>query len=93
MTNIIRRHVFVSGRVQMVLFRTTMQQQAKRLRINGFVRNLPDKRVEAVIEGEEDDVYKLIEWCSRGSLLARVDDVEIKKEEYKGEFRKFKIRY
>jgi len=87
-----RKHIFVSGRVQMVLFRATMQQRAKKLGVNGFVMNLSDKRVEAVIEGEEDDVQKLIKWCARGSLLARVDNIEIIEEKYRGEFREFKIK-
>jgi acylphosphatase len=59
----------------------------------GWVRNLPDGRVEAVFEGEEGAVKELIEFCRRGPPGARVVKVDVKWENYTGEFRSFEIRY
>lgn len=89
----IRVHLFISGRVQMVLFRATMQQKARKLRLKGFVKNLRDRRVEAIIEGDGGSVKSLIEWSKKGPFFARVRDVEIIEENYKKEFDKFEIRY
>lgn len=89
----VRAHVFISGRVQGVFFRANTKRVADELGVKGWVRNLPDGRVEAVFEGEEDAVKKIVEWCHRGPPAARVDRVEVKYEEYKGEFEDFTIRY
>jgi len=89
----VRAHVFVSGRVQGVFFRSETRYHARNRGVTGWVRNLPDGRVEAVFEGEKEDVEQMIEFCKRGPLGARVAGVEVKWERYKGEFRDFKIRY
>lgn len=89
----VRAHIFVSGIVQGVFFRATMREIARRHGVTGWVRNLPDGRVEAVLEGPEDAVKKVIEWAHRGPPLARVEDVEVRWEEYKGEFKDFSIRW
>jgi len=91
--NPVRVHIFVSGRVQGVFFRTETQKKAERFRITGFVRNLSDGRVEAILEGEREKVEKVIEWARRGPFFAKVNEVEIKEENYKGEFKNFEIRY
>lgn len=88
-----RAHVKVSGRVQGVFFRTETQDEAIRQGLTGWVRNLPDGRVEAVFEGEKDRVERLIEFCKRGPPGARVTSVEVVWENYTGEFRDFRIRY
>ncbi len=93
MGKLVRAHVFVSGRVQGVFFRANTKRVAEELGVKGWVRNLPDGRVEAVFEGEEEAVKKIIEWCHRGPPAARVDKVEVFYEEYKGEFDDFEIRY
>jgi acylphosphatase len=90
---LVRAHVFVSGLVQGVFFRASMREVAQRYGVTGWVRNLPDGRVEAVIEGEEDKVLKVIEWARRGPPLARVENVEVVWEEYRGEFKDFRIRW
>ncbi len=92
MARLVRAHIYVSGLVQGVFFRASMQDVARSIGVTGWVRNLPDGRVEAVIEGEEDKVLKVIEWARRGPPLARVEDVKVEWEEYKGEFRDFYIR-
>jgi len=89
----VRAHVFVSDRVQGVFFRSETRFEANRRNVMGWVRNLPDGRVEAVFEGEKEDVEKLIEFCQRGPPGARVTKVDVRWEEYKGEFRGFEIRY
>ena len=57
------------------------------------VRNLKDGRVEAVIEGEDLDVSNVVEWSHAGPANARVEDVEIRNEQHKGEFAKFEVSY
>ncbi|MDH5782196.1 MAG: acylphosphatase [Candidatus Bathyarchaeota archaeon] len=89
----VRAHVYVSGRVQAVFFRSETQDEAVRHDVTGWVRNLPDGRVEAVFEGEKENVGKLIEFCRRGPPGARVANVEVSWETYTGEFKNFKIRY
>jgi acylphosphatase len=88
-----RVHIFVSGRVQRVFFRDSTRRKAKELGLLGWVRNLSDGRVEIVAEGEKDDLEKLVQWAKKGSFLARVDKIEIKWKEYKGEFKDFEIKY
>ncbi len=93
MAKMVRAHLFISGRVQGVFFRANMRRVAREHGVKGWVRNLPDGRVEAVLEGPEDAVKKVIEWAHRGPPLARVERVEVHWEEYKGEFDDFSIRY
>jgi acylphosphatase len=80
-----RVRVLVSGRVQGVFFRSTCAAAARRLGLAGFVRNLPDGRVEAAFEGAPVDVDRMVEWCRHGPELARVDAVEVIGEPPKGE--------
>jgi len=87
----VRAHVWISGRVQGVFFRAHTKEVAEKLGLTGWVRNLPDGRVEAVFEGEEDAVKEAIEWCKRGPPLARVEKVEVRYEDPTGEFRDFRI--
>jgi len=87
----VRAHVLVSGRVQGVFFRSETQSEAWRWNVKGWVRNLLDGRVEAVFEGDMESVVKLIEFCERGPLWARVKRIDVSWEEYVGEFEDFKI--
>jgi len=89
----VRAHLRIYGLVQGVFFRSTMRDVAIRLGVTGWVRNLPDGSVEAVVEGPEDKVRELINWAHEGPPLARVERVDVKWEEYKGEFKDFRIRY
>ena len=88
----IRVHVFISGKVQGVFFRSSTKDRAEELGVRGWVRNLADGRVEAVFEGEEGNVKKMIEWCRRGPEYARVEDVGVVQEQYKGELKGFALR-
>jgi acylphosphatase len=89
----VRAHVLVSGRVQGVFFRSETKYEAKKLRVKGWVRNLPDGRVEAVFEGEEGSVKELVEFCRGGPSGARVTGIDVVWEDYSGEFEGFEIRY
>lgn len=84
MTDRTRAHAFVSGTVQGVYFRATTRDSAREVGVDGWVRNLPDGRVEAVFEGEEADVERMIEFCHEGSSAARVEDVEVEYEDPEG---------
>ena len=83
--------LLVSGKVQGVYFRLTMQQIAIKNSVFGWVRNLADGRVESEFEGNKDDVEKIIEWCKKGPENARVDDLKIDYLEYNGKFADFVI--
>jgi len=89
----IRVHLFISGRVQCVLFRDSMRIKALRFGVKGFVRNLSDGRVEAIVEGEKETVGRLIEWSRRGPLFAKVREVDTTEERYIKEFDRFTIKY
>ncbi|MET0421794.1 MAG: acylphosphatase [Acidimicrobiia bacterium] len=80
-----RARVFVRGRVQGVWFRESCREQAVALGLGGWVRNLSDARVEAVFEGPEAAVERLVAWCHEGPSSARVDGVEVQRETPTGE--------
>ena len=81
---LIRVHVFISGKVQGVGYRYFTTKQASQLNISGWVRNLPDGRVEAIFEGEGEVVEKMIKWCHKGSPSAVVEDVSVEYFELEG---------
>ena len=85
--------MFVSGKVQGVFFRQNTDRQAQNHRVTGWVRNLEDGRLEAVLEGEEAPVKALIAFCRRGPRGALVTDVAVTWETFKGEFENFRIIY
>ncbi|MCD6263399.1 acylphosphatase [Candidatus Bathyarchaeota archaeon] len=90
---LVRVHLYIYGHVQGVFFRSTMRKIAESLGLTGWVRNLRDGRVEAVVEGEEEKVERLIAWCHRGPPTAYVTKVEVTREPYKGEFKDFTIQW
>jgi acylphosphatase len=89
----VRAHVIVTGRVQGVFFRSQTEHEAKRRGVKGWIRNLPDSRVEAVFEGEKESVERLIEFCKRGPPGARVTKIDVIWKSYVGDLEEFKIRY
>jgi acylphosphatase len=90
----VRAHLWLSGRVQGVGFRASTEEEAKRIGgVGGWVRNLSDGRVEAVIEGRRDRVEALVAWCRKGPSSADVTKVERKDEPPGGEFKTFDVRY
>lgn len=88
-----RVHIFVSGRVQGVFYRSNTRRKALELGLKGWVRNLRDGRVEVVAEGDEEQLGRLIEWCRRGPPMARVMGLEVRWEDPTGEYDNFEVRY
>lgn len=80
-----RAHVVVHGRVQGVNFRFETQARARALGVCGWVRNTPDGAVEAVFEGGDDAVERMIEWCRRGPRAAHVEAIDVRFEPPRGE--------
>lgn len=85
------KHVFVSGKVQGVYFRDTTRKRAAEHGVDGWVRNLPDGRVEAVVEGDEQALQAMVEFFHEGPPAARVDDVEVEDAPDRGPFEGFEV--
>jgi len=88
-----RVKLIVKGKVQGVFFRQALKVMAKKHNLSGWVKNLQNGRVETLLEGEDMDVSTVVEWCHAGPANARVEDIEIKNEKFKGEFSKFEVLY
>lgn len=88
-----RAHIFVSGRVQGVFYRAFAEEVAYSLGLSGWARNIPDGRVEAVFEGEKSAIEKAVGMCRKGPPSSRVEDVEVRWEDHRGEFGSFTIRF
>ncbi|MEW6038582.1 MAG: acylphosphatase [Pseudomonadota bacterium] len=86
-----RVHVHVAGRVQGVWYRASAARKASELGLTGWVRNLPDGRVELVAEGDADTVDALLSWCRRGPPLARVAGLDVREMAVTGEFAEFAV--
>jgi acylphosphatase len=89
----IRRRVLISGMVQGVWFRAYTRDAARNAGVTGWVRNLPDGRVEAVFQGTSEQVSQVIDWCRKGSPGSWVKDVEVHEESPGTEFSSFEIMY
>jgi acylphosphatase len=86
-------HVVFKGRVQGVFFRASTKEVAVREGVKGWVRNLPDGSVEAVFEGPEAKVMKVVELCKTAFPRARVDSADVQTEQATGAFKKFEVRH
>lgn len=86
-----RAYIFVSGYVQGVFFRKFTKEHATSLGLTGWVKNLPDGKMEIVAEGGKDKLKELIELVKKGPPLARVEKVEVSWEKATGEFQTFSI--
>ncbi len=93
MSDLARAHILVGGLVQGVAFRAATIDAARRLGVNGWVRNLPDGRVEAEAEGARDRVEALVAWCRRGPPSARVDDLQVTWSPARGDLGPFALRW
>ena len=87
----IRAHIIVEGRVQGVGYRANTRRMANQLKLKGWVRNLRDGRVEILVEGEDEMVERLIQWCHRGPTSAYVSKVSAETSEPKREFDRFRV--
>lgn len=72
-------HVLIEGSVQGIGFRQFIKYKAKKLNVKGWVKNLPDGRVEAILQGRTEDVDKLVLLCRKGPFLAEVKSLEAEK--------------
>jgi acylphosphatase len=88
-----RVHVIVQGRVQGVYYRASARDQARRLGLQGWVRNCRDGSVEIVAEGEKAQLTQLIAWCYEGPPAAHVTHVEVEWRTATGEFVGFTVKY
>ena len=88
-----RIHLLVSGKVQGVFFRQALKVIAKKNNISGWVRNLKDGRVEAILEGDNKSINSVIGWTRIGPANSHVDYVEVINEEFKNEFSAFEVLY
>jgi len=88
-----RAHIWVSGKVQGVWYRATTVEEARKLRLTGWVKNLSDGGVEIVAEGPKESLDKLIVWCHEGPPLAIVGEVRVVWEPHTGEFLNFTFAY
>ncbi len=86
-------HVSIEGMVQGVGFRQAMVRQARALGLTGWVRNLPDGRVEAWFEGAPADLETVLEWCGHGPALAIVRGIESSQQLGTGSYPTFEIRF
>lgn len=88
-----RVHLLISGKVQGVFFRASTRKVANEIGVTGWVRNVPNGMVEVVAEGRKNQLDRLIEFCKKGPEGAKVEDIEINWEKYKGEFKDFEIKF
>jgi acylphosphatase len=89
----VRAHVLIEGRVQGVCYRIDARRAALERNLTGWVKNLPDGRVEAVFEGGDSDVESMLKWCEIGPPLARVSEVGVEWQPYTGEFEGLEITF
>jgi len=88
-----RLHIFVSGIVQGVFFRQNTLMKAREIGVYGWVKNLRDGRVEIVCEGDEESLKKMAAWCKKGPEGAYISGLDMQWEEFKDEFKNFRIVY
>jgi acylphosphatase len=88
-----RAHLLISGRVQGVFFRAFTEEVALSYGLKGWVRNVPDGRVEALFEGEKTAIEEAIRQCYIGPPASKVENIDVKWEEFQGEYNSFSIRY
>lgn len=86
-------HLIISGRVQGVLFRSNTKNQADKLEITGWVKNLPNGSVEITAQGKRETLDNLISWCKAGPLFAKVEKLKVKWQKPSDFFQTFEIIY
>ncbi len=82
--------IYITGTVQGIFFRNFAKENAERHNVKGFVRNLEDGRIEIFLEGNSEDVNKMIELCKKGPKHAQIRKVETKEEKFQ-DFKTFKV--
>lgn len=92
-TDAVQLHAIVQGQVQGVNFRSTTVTQARRLRLKGWVRNLPDGSVEVLAEGPRSSLSELLQFLRHGPTAARVSDVQPDWRPATRSFDEFEVRW
>jgi len=87
-----RIRVIILGKVHGVSFRASAKEKADSLGISGWIKNNQDGTVEAIFEGEEKKIEEILSWCRKGPVHAKVKNVKVSEESYKGEFKDFKVK-
>lgn len=82
--------LYIKGTVQGIFFRQFIKDNAERNNIRGFVRNLEDGRVEVFIEGDNENVEKMVDLCQKGPKHSRIEKVDIQEEKFQ-DFKEFKV--
>ncbi len=85
-------HIFVTGKVQGVYFRASTAKQANKLKLQGWVKNLPDARVEIHAQGADASLQQLLQWCQKGPMLAKVSDVSQQLANFDEQLCTFEVR-
>jgi len=88
-----RISLFISGYVQGVGYRWYVQRLAKRINVYGFVRNLRDGRVEALVEGKDELVEQFLQNLKEGSFKDQLEEIKKSEEEYQEEYSDFTIKF
>jgi acylphosphatase len=92
MTDLVRAHIWVKGRVQGVGFRAHVEFYARQIGVTGWVRNVGYDTVEAIAEGEREKVERFIATVKQGPNMSRVDQSKVEWENPTGEFREFGVK-
>ena len=82
--------IYINGTVQGVFFRAFIKENAERHNVKGFIRNLESGKIEVFLEGDSDNVNKMIELCKKGPKHAQIRNVQIKPEKFQ-DFKVFKV--
>ena len=88
-----RAYIYIAGDVQGVNFRYRTFKKAESLELLGWVRNSEDGGVETEIEGEKENIEKLIDWLRKGPMFAKVKNIKVSWKKYQNEFKTFEIKY
>lgn len=89
----ITTQIIIVGLVQGVSFRHYAKKTAMSLGLTGFAKNLKDGSVEVLVQGNKDNINKLIDWCKKGTEQAKVENIKIKEINLTEKFNLFEIRY
>lgn len=87
-----KKHIFISGRVQGVGFRHFIRKNAEALGVKGWVKNLPDGRVEAIFQGSEEQIDELIKRCKKGPVPSFVQDIKVRDAEDETVYKLFDVK-
>ena len=87
------KHIIISGKVQGVFFRKNTKQKAVEFKINGWVKNTPDDKVEIFAQGDEGNLNTFIDWCKQGPPKAIVENIEVVEKQTDNNLKEFSILY